>query len=141
MTDSQAANCLSEGAIELILSKQNETLKPIVQILGTKTMNSGRVRVVVWDTNSIAQHCVLLSEEVDDMMNTGKLEKFSVIRLDDYSVSTLPNKGDIPVLLVTSVVPIKSGMWDFLTRNNQTTINLSFGRLGNWVQIGEGRHF
>lgn len=112
MTDSQAANCLSEGAIDLILSKENETIKPIVQILGTKTMNSGRVRAVVWDTKSIVQHCVLLSEEVDDMLKAGKLEKFSVIRLDEYTISTLPNKGDIQVLLVTSVVPIKSGMWD-----------------------------
>lgn len=101
---------LSQGSLDVILEQRNEHLRPIVQILGTKVMANNKIRTVISDGNSMCQHCILFSEDVESQHNSGLLDKYTVVRLERYSLSSLPKK-DIPVLLVNQLTILKKGLY------------------------------
>ncbi|KAI2807224.1 60S acidic ribosomal protein P1 [Blomia tropicalis] len=100
---------LSEGSIDMILEQKNDNLKPIVQILGSKKMANSRIRAVISDGLKMCQHCILLSEEIDKQYEDGLLSKFTVIRLEQYQISSLAKKDNLPVILVTRLAIVKKG--------------------------------
>lgn len=100
---------LSEGSLDIILQQSNDKLNPIVQILGTKVMSNNRLRSVIYDGQTICQHCIFVSDELDKLHHEGKLEKFTVVKLEQYNVSSLPKKENMPVILVSAITVLKSG--------------------------------
>lgn len=99
---------LSEGSLDIILEQRNEHLRPIVQILGTKVMANNRIRAVIFDSQTLCQHCILVCDDIEEKYNLGLLEKFTVVRIEQYNVSSL-KKDNIPVLLVNQLTVIKKG--------------------------------
>lgn len=100
---------LSDGSLDLILEQRNLNLRPIVQVLGAKVLANNRLRVVVFDGRTLCQHCIMIAEEMENLFNQGQLDKFTIIRLEQYSVSSIPKKENTPVILVQKVEIIKNG--------------------------------
>ncbi|KAH9425869.1 60S acidic ribosomal protein P1 [Dermatophagoides pteronyssinus] len=100
---------LSDGSLDLILEQRNQNLQPIVQILGAKMMANNRLRAVVFDGRTICQHCIMVSEEIESLFQEGQLDKFTIIRLQQYSVSSIPKKDNIPVILVQQLEILQKG--------------------------------
>lgn len=100
---------LSEGSLNMIIEQMNDKIQPIVQILGTKVMASKRIRSVIWDGQTMCQHCIFVPEELEDMYNEGKLDKYTVIKLVSYSVNMLTKKENMPVILVNELTILKQG--------------------------------
>lgn len=104
---------LSDGSLDLILEQRNQNLQPIVQILGAKMMANNRLRAVVFDGRTICQHCIMVSEEIESLFQEGQLDKFTIIRLQQYSVSSIPKKDNIPVILVQQLEILQKGLFIF----------------------------
>src|SRR5699024_9517914 len=68
----------------------------IVQVLVTKNMKGNRVRAVIYDGEMEFSRCVFISEDIQQMNNDGVLSKYTVLRLDQYLVSSKPEKPDMP---------------------------------------------
>ncbi|UXI21867.1 hypothetical protein NH340_JMT07811 [Sarcoptes scabiei] len=115
---------LSEGSLDIILEQRNEHLRPIVQILGTKVMANNRIRAVIFDSQTLCQHCILVCDDIEEKYNLGLLEKFTVVRIEQYNVSSL-KKDNIPVLLVNQLTVIKKGSEVGRKLNRQESIETS----------------
>lgn len=102
---------LSDGSLDLILEQRNQNLRPIVQILGAKMLPNNRFRAVVFDGRTICQHCIMISEEIETLFNEGQLDKFTIVCLEQYSVSSIPKKDNIPVILVQQLKVLKKGLF------------------------------
>ena len=105
------SSVLSDGCLDMMLQQKNDSLNPIVQILGTKIMNNNRIRAVISDGVSMCQHCIFFSEEIEQQHNDGLLSKFTIVRLDQYTISALPKKENLPIILVNKMTYIMSGKW------------------------------
>lgn len=100
---------LTEGAIEKMVVDKNLRLdKPVVQILSTKQMSNNRLRAVISDGLTSSQHCIFLSESLEDFFISGQLTNFTVIRLDEYSLSELADKN-ITIIMVPKVSILQNG--------------------------------
>ncbi len=111
---------LSEGVIEQMVTEKRGNLPgPLVQVLSTKPMANGRLRAVISDGVTTCQHCIFLSTErggqptladpfgapeEDDL----QVANFSVVRLDDYNLSELADKG-ITIIMVPKVTTVLDG--------------------------------
>ena len=109
------SNYLSDGSLDQITKEKNGNLNPIMQILGTKVMTNNRIRSVISDGTALCQHCIFISDDIMQLYNNGQLEKFTVVRFDRYTISSLPSKSDIPVVLVNDMTVLKPGKcWQLL---------------------------
>ncbi|KAH9417485.1 Vacuolar protein sorting-associated protein 53 [Dermatophagoides pteronyssinus] len=96
--------------LDLILEQRRQSdQQPIVQILGSKIMSNNHIRAIVFDGQTICQHCIFISSEIDQQYSDGKLEKFTIIRLKQYSLSSIPKKDNIPVILVQQIEILRNG--------------------------------
>ena len=98
---------LSAGSLDQILEEKNTSLKPYVQVVGAKVLSENRSRIVIWDGTSICQHCITGTEAHTE----GAFEKYSVIRLDEYSLSGLPKKDNIQIILVNKITLMAKGLF------------------------------
>lgn len=117
---------LSEGSLDIILEQMNDKLHPIVQLLGTKVMANNRIRSVIWDGQKLCQHCIFISEDLEKLHNENQLDKFTVVRLEQYSVSSLPKKENMPVILVMRLTVLKPGLFFEFVRFRQYLLIISF---------------
>ena len=102
------SNFLSDGSIDMMVQQKDDTLIPIVQILGTKQLSGNRVRVVISDGATTNQHCLLYSEEITQMHTDGLLSRFTVVRFDQYTITVVPQNG-LTVIQVFKITIIKRG--------------------------------
>lgn len=102
---------LSNGSIDLIIEHRELNLRPIVQLLVSKIMsNNNHIRAVIFDGKTVCQHCIFVSTEIDRLYNEGKLENFTIIRLEHYSISSIPKRNNIPVILVNQIQILRKGL-------------------------------
>lgn len=109
------ATTLSEGSIDTIVTSKNTALSPVVQILCCKTMNNNRVRAVIYDGKTLFQHCIIITKNEGENVKSEDDEsfaKFTIVCLDEYAISSMPKKENMPVLLVSKMTVIKQGLSD-----------------------------
>ena len=115
MSSNPTPTSLSVGTLDTIFESKNCSLAPVVQVLCTKAMSNGRLRAVINDGRTLFQHCIITEECTSAGGDDGKLlaaaldDKYAVVRLKDYSISSLPKKDNMPVLLVNQLEVIKLG--------------------------------
>lgn len=111
-------NRLSDGALDIILqankNEQQQPQSPLVQLLATKVMQNGRIRAVISDGKTKCSQCVFMSEEIEQLYEQGNLEKYTVIRLDEFTIYSNPTTANKtiqgqPVILVHQLTIIKPG--------------------------------
>ncbi|CAH1992742.1 unnamed protein product [Acanthoscelides obtectus] len=101
---------LSEGSLQIIMKGGNYPT-PIMQVLGSKKINSGsadkeRFRILLSDGKHTISFAMLTTQ-----VSGGELETYSVIRIDKYITSLINNsgKGDTRVLLILDMVVLNPG--------------------------------
>ena len=73
-------------------------------------MSEGKIRSVIYDGESLCQHCIFIGEDIIKLYNDGLLNKYAVIRLDDYTVSPLSKKENLPIIVVQKIALIIQGL-------------------------------
>ncbi|CAK9301248.1 unnamed protein product [Gordionus sp. m RMFG-2023] len=100
-------NSLTPNSIQDIIKGDNID-KPIVQLLGLKKMagadiSSDRYRLLLSDGKNCTTS-VLLANQLNDLITSGKLENYAIIRLDKYLCNNVNNEKRILVVLELSIV-------------------------------------
>ncbi len=83
---------------------------PLLQLLGTKPITEGLVRVVLFDGRTINQHGILSLEDhaTHRLFADGLLDKFAVVRALDCSTNKVPTRN-MTVLLLSKIELVCAG--------------------------------
>ena len=127
---------LSAGCLQTILKERKQQSmssteeKPLVQILELRVINSGSIRCVLFDGIHSTKHVIIKqSPQIDVYYSTQQLEKFSVIRLEDYMVSTM-GSNDFEIIVISNITPIIRGL-AIISISNPIIYYFSYNRLTN----------
>ncbi|KAG9510175.1 Cationic amino acid transporter 2, partial [Fragariocoptes setiger] len=103
---------LTQGAIKQMLTQPiGSVINPVVQILAHKPVEPGtlerdneissgkpRIRLMINDGQDCHQYCIIANEDLVNDINSGNIDKFSVIRIVNYSTS--PFKQDSKLIII-----------------------------------------
>lgn len=110
-------NVLSAGSIEQILSGQNPQA-PVLQIIGYKPMTPNqmdidsnptgemRYRLMIGDGTKTHQYCVVTNQDIVEDIRTGRLEKWSVVKVTQYQTA---DYGERLLIYILNIELIKKG--------------------------------
>lgn len=100
-----APNTLSNGALNRIFEHKETDQSIYIQVLGSRELSSNRFRLVIWDGTELSQHCIVVSET----LKFADFDKFAVFQLKAYTLSDLPKKENVQVMLVNDATRIAKG--------------------------------
>src|SRR5699024_12710357 len=60
----------------------------------TKYLSPKRIRVLLSDGKTLSSNSMFVSDQIDNLYRQNKLEKFTVIRLEQYLVDSLPTNSN-----------------------------------------------
>ncbi|XP_017492901.1 PREDICTED: glycine cleavage system H protein-like [Rhagoletis zephyria] len=97
---------LSKGAINAILNGGVKSAdasdpafqSPLMQLLAVKSMPEGRRRAILYDGFTVTQNCIIMHDDAES------LDKFTVIRVRDFSLSTCTMPAEnVTVLIINKM--------------------------------------
>ncbi|KAH9403580.1 60S acidic ribosomal protein P1 [Tyrophagus putrescentiae] len=101
-------NAILEGRVKSADASDPAFQPPLMQLLGVRPMQQGRLRAVLYDGLTINQHCILMHDDAERLFAEGHLDKFTVIRVLDFTANAMPAKN-MTVLIINKMDLVRDG--------------------------------